>query len=220
MKRQLSRRSFIKTAAVTGAGVALISGGLVSVDNFAQADSSKTGKRYGMIIDNTKCIACGLCQNACQKQWDLPENETFIQLHKDYVGANGVAENMTAQCNHCDNPPCARICPTQATILNEDGIMIMDHKKCIACKGCMAACPYNARFWSYKYKTPEKCRFCDGYVQAGHQPACVIRCPVGARTFGDVNDSSSEISQMIAGGNLVVLREELGTEPKIWYKRK
>jgi len=220
MKRQLSRRSFIKTTAVTGAGVALISGGLMSVNNMAQASSANSGKRYGMVIDNTECIGCGMCQEACRTQWDLPEDETFIKLYRDYQGENNKVEHMTAQCNHCDNPPCAKICPTQATHLNEDGIMVMDAKKCIACKGCMVACPYGARIWSEKFKTPDKCRFCDGYVQAGHQPACVIRCPKHARTFGDLNDPNSEISKMIASENLKPLREGLGTEPKIYYKRK
>lgn len=224
MKKQLTRRSLIKTSAVMGAGVALISGGLMTVDNMAQAmtNPSAVTRRYGMIIDNTKCIGCGLCQQACTTQWDLPEGETFINLHRDYVGENNQPEHMTSQCNHCDNPPCARICPTQATKLNKDGIMIMQAKKCIACKGCIAACPYNARFWSEKYKTPEKCRFCDGYVQGGHQPACVIRCPVDARTFGDMNDPTSDISVRLMNeeDQLVTLRPQLGTIPKIYYKRK
>ncbi|OEF98763.1 4Fe-4S ferredoxin [Desulfuribacillus alkaliarsenatis] len=192
----------------------------MSVDNLAQASGSNSGRKYGMVIDNTKCIGCGLCQKACRTQWDMPPDETFIQLERDYVGANGVPEHFTSQCNHCENPPCAKICPTTATYLNEDGILVMDNKKCIACKGCMAACPYNARFWSYKWKTPEKCRFCDGYVQGGHRPACVIQCPVEARVFGDLNDPNSEISKVVASENLVRLREELGTEPKIYYKRK
>lgn len=219
MKTQFSRRSFLKTTAATGAGVALISAGLVSVDKMAQAAVVSDAEKYGMVIDNTKCIGCGLCQKACNKQWDLPEEETFIKLYKDYpVGDQ--TENMTSQCNHCENPPCAKICPTQATHLNDYGIMVMDNKKCIACKGCMAACPYNARIWSEKYQTPEKCRFCDGYVQGGHKPACVVICPVGARTFGDLNDPESTISKMLVEENLVTLRPELGTKPKLYYKRK
>ncbi len=219
MKKKLTRRSFMRNTAITGAGVALVSGGLLSIDNLVQASSDGSGVKYGMIIDNTKCIGCGLCKQACTKQWDLPEDESFIRVFKDYpVGSQ--TENMTAQCNHCENAPCARICPTKATHLNEDGIMIMEPHKCVGCKGCVIACPYGARTWSEKYKVPEKCRFCDGYVQGGHEPACVVMCPVGARTFGNLNDANSDIAKMVASEKLVTLRPELGTEPKIYYKRK
>lgn len=220
MKRKVSRRLFLRNTAITGAGVAFVSSGIVSLNEMALAANDSGNRRYGMIIDNTKCIGCGLCVEACTMQWGLPEGESFIKLYRDYEGANKKVEHMTTQCNHCDNPPCARICPTQATHLNEDGIMIMEHKKCIACKGCMVACPYGARLWSELYETPEKCRFCDGYVQLGHQPACVIKCPVGARTFGDLNDPTSEVAIMVASGEVHTLRAELGTKSKLYYKRK
>lgn len=226
MKSDVSRRSFIKKSATLVSGLGLLSTGVFSATKSINA-SNGTGTenkiKYGMVIDNTKCIACGQCQVGCRARHEYPEDEDYIKLYKDFqtgTHPNIKIENLTAQCNHCENAPCARICPTQATYINEDGIMVMDSSKCIGCKGCIAACPYNARIWSEKFKTPAKCNFCDGYVQAGKQPACVEICPVSARTFGDLNDEESEISKMITERRLTTLRPSLGTKPKIYYVRQ
>lgn len=227
MEKSNSRRWFLKAVASLGTTVALVSGGMISVNSLSQAaqvSASNTRQvKYGMVIDNSKCVACGMCKIACNQQWDLPEDETFITLYKDYVRGDShsnIVENMTTQCNHCENAPCARICPTKATRLNEDGIMVMYAENCIGCKGCMTTCPYGARIWSEKYKTPEKCRFCNGFVQGGDKPACVKACPVSARTFGNLNDADSEVSKLIEERRPAVLRSELGTKPKIYYIRQ
>lgn len=224
MSQEVSRRSFLKRSATLVSGVTLLSSGAFALGQMASASGEQSsGVRYGMVIDNTKCIACGMCQEGCKERHGLPEDEDYIKLFKDFqTGSepNLKFENFTAQCNHCDNAPCERICPTQATYLNEDGIMVMDHDKCIGCKGCVAACPYNARIWSEAKQTPEKCNFCDGFVQAGEQPACVEVCPVDARHFGDLNDPESEVSKMVAERRLNTLRADLGTHPKIYYVRQ
>lgn len=224
MESEVSRRSFIKKTATLCTGVVLLSTGIFSFTDLTTASNGNVKKiKYGMVIDNTKCIACGQCQKACRSRHGLPEGENFIKIYKDFqtgVQPNIKIENLTAQCNHCENAPCARICPTKTTYMNEDGIMVMDSSKCIGCKGCITACPYNARIWSEKFQTPEKCNFCDGYVQKGMQPACVEACPVSARTFGDLNDPESSVSLMISKRRLTSLRANLGTKPKIYYVRQ
>lgn len=223
MKTNVSRRNFLKKSATLCSGAALLSTGLFSLTSLVTASNGKTLKvNFGMVIDNTKCIGCGLCQEACNTRHELPEGEYFIKLYKDYergMYPNIVVENFTTQCNHCENPPCARICPTGATYLNEEGIMVMNTKKCIGCKGCITACPYNARIWSEKIGAPDKCNFCDGFVQAGKDPACVKACPRDARIFGDLNDRNGTLSKMIMERRLEPLKAELGTKPKIYYVR-
>ncbi|WP_084034699.1 4Fe-4S dicluster domain-containing protein [Anaerobacillus alkalilacustris] len=223
MKTKVSRRAFLKKTATLCSGAAILSSGLLSLTSLVTASNGNTVKvKFGMIIDNTKCIGCGLCQEACATRHELPEGEYFIKLYKEYERGtypNIIVENITTQCNHCENAPCARICPTGATYLNDQGIMVMNAKKCIGCKGCITACPYNARIWSEKFGTPEKCNFCDGFVQAGKDPACVTACPREARIFGDLNDVNSQISKNIIERRLEPLKPELGTKPKIYYVR-
>ena len=215
MSKDMTRRSFIKKTAVLGSGAVLLSSGTFIFNKKTSASNDKKVK-YGMVIDNTKCISCGACITACQDRWGLPENESFIKLYNDAdVGTQGGIK--VSQCMHCENAPCVRICPTQATYINEDGIVVMDGDKCVGCKGCIVACPYNARIWSDHFGYPEKCRLCDGYVQKGEQPACVEICPVDARTFGDLNDENSEISQLIKERRPNALKAHLGTKPKIYY---
>ena len=233
MTDKVSRRSFVKRSVAACSGVSLLSAGVFSLGtsravqtstaSAAASEGGATPVRYGMVINNIECVACGQCQDACRDRHNLPDDEDFIKLYENFeTGSepNTKVEHFTAQCNHCENPPCARICPTQATYLNDEGIMVMDRTKCIGCKGCIAACPYNARIWSEKAGVPEKCNFCDGYVQDGEEPACVAACPVDARTFGDLNDEEGELAKMITERNLSSIRTELGTEPKIYYVRQ
>ncbi|WP_141709326.1 4Fe-4S dicluster domain-containing protein [Desulfuribacillus stibiiarsenatis] len=178
--------------------------------------------RYGMLIDNSSCVGCHACQIACQNQWQLPYNEHFIDVHTFEKGTypNVNIENFTTQCNHCDDPPCMRICPTYATYKRQDGLVLVEEKKCIGCKGCIVACPYNARIWSEKYHVPEKCKFCADFIATGETPACVNTCVTKARMFGDLDDPNSEISKEIIKKRAVPLKAELGTKPRIYYIRQ
>lgn len=216
MSKDMTRRSFIKKTAVLGSGVVLLSSGSFLFNNKIAASGGKNKVNYGMFIDNVKCITCGMCIKACQDRHGLPENEAFIKMYNDHsTGTNSGIK--VSQCMHCENAPCVRICPTQATYVNEYGVVVMDGSKCVGCKGCIVACPYNARIWSDHFGYPEKCSFCDGYVQQGMDPACVEICPVGARTFGDLNDEESELVKMIKKRRPSTLKPHLGTKPKIYY---
>jgi Fe-S-cluster-containing dehydrogenase component len=128
-------------------------------------------------------------------------------------------------CNHCDDPPCVRNCPVEATYKVEDGGFVLQrYERCIGCRSCMAACPYNARFMlpSHRTYTPitnvvDKCTFCFHRVTQNLVPACVQTCIGRSRVFGDLNDPNSEVSYLVAKNATQVLRPEEGTKPHVFY---
>jgi Fe-S-cluster-containing dehydrogenase component len=137
-------------------------------------------------------------------------------------------------CNHCENPPCVRACPTQATFKREsDGIVFMDFHRCIGCRFCMAACPFGARSFNFRDPRPfipkinpefptrmkgvvEKCNFCAERLAVGKLPACV-EASEGALTFGDLYDPSSNVRKLIKTNYTIRRKQILGTEPSVYY---
>jgi tetrathionate reductase subunit B len=178
--------------------------------------------RYAMVIDETKCVGCNACQVACQNQNGLHESESFNYLVERESGAfpHFTRAFLPVQCQHCGSPPCVTVCPTGASYKRTDGIVLVDKEKCIGCKYCIAACPYQARTVK-KEGYIDKCRFCLEFVQAGQKPACVSTCMTGVRLFGDLDDPESEISRFIAKNrySLKTLKGELNTRPRIFYKK-
>jgi molybdopterin-containing oxidoreductase family iron-sulfur binding subunit len=158
-----------------------------------------------------------------------------------YDGAQGTYPNLSRSylpiaCQHCDNAACQRVCPTGATYKDEKGRIEIDYDKCIGCRMCMAACPYNARTFNWNEpkratrfdygdsRVPvrrkgvmEKCTLCKERTDAGDEPMCVLCCPADARIFGDLDDPDSEISRVIRENHTFVLLEEKGTNPKVHY---
>ncbi|MFQ5844469.1 MAG: 4Fe-4S dicluster domain-containing protein, partial [Planctomycetota bacterium] len=146
---------------------------------------------------------------------------------------------VPVQCQQCENPPCVKVCPVQATWKERDGIVVIDYGWCIGCRCCMAACPYGARHFNWtdphlpkeelNPKTHvlgnrprprgvvEKCTFCIQRVRAGYYPACHDACPTGARIFGNLLDPKSEIRFMLKHKRVYILKEELNTRPKFFY---
>jgi len=122
------------------------------------------------------------------------------------------------QCQHCDDAPCQTVCPTGATYKREDGIVLIDAAKCIGCKYCMVACPYNARVIN-EQGVPEKCRFCAEYVVNGETPACASTCMNDVRIFGDLDDPTSPLHERIKNQSVVQLRADLNTKPRIYYAK-
>ena len=136
-------------------------------------------------------------------------------------------------CNHCENPACVRVCPTQATFKRPDGIVDMDYHRCIGCRFCMTACPYNARSLNFSdprayldeispnYPTRargvvEKCNFCVERLNQGLPPYCV-EASQGTILFGDLKDSRSDVRRALAGGLSIRRLAELGTGPSVYY---
>ncbi|MEG1830696.1 MAG: 4Fe-4S dicluster domain-containing protein [Raoultibacter sp.] len=177
--------------------------------------------RYGMLINTKKCIGCYACRVACQRQNDLLPTEAFIKYEEHEVGTypNVRIETVPMQCMHCEDAPCAAVCPTGATFINDDGVVGVDHGRCIGCKYCMAACPYQVRVVNEKEGIVDKCRFCTVSALDGTKTcSCVEACLTGARIFGDLDDPNSEIAQAIIEYNAKPLAGDL-TKSKIYYVR-
>jgi len=120
-------------------------------------------------------------------------------------------------CNQCDHPACVQVCPVGATYKTEDGIVLVDDKRCIGCRYCVQACPYGARYFDEERGVPDKCTWCYHRITKGMQPACVESCPVGARIFGDLRNRDSPVSLFIRNNRVQVLRPESGNSPKVFY---
>jgi molybdopterin-containing oxidoreductase family iron-sulfur binding subunit len=194
-----------------------------------------------MVIDITKCRdGCTACVDACRKEnnvahFDDPRFDIhWIRKAKVSRKVENAREfSMPLLCNHCDDPPCALVCPVQATYQRKDGIVICDKHRCIGCRYCLIACPYNMRMFNFKsnhewnstypvraHGVSEGCTFCSHRVDRGGEPACVEACRNanrGAIVFGNLNDPSSEVSKLLAEGRARALREDLGTNPKVFY---
>ena len=175
-----------------------------------------------MVIDTTKCIGCGACRLACQNQNDLLSSMPFVKFSEVETGVYPTAslQVVPSQCMHCEDAPCQAVCPTGATYTNEDGIVCIDHGRCIGCKYCMAACPYQARVVDERTGAVDKCRFCTVSALNGTEMStCVTACPAGVRVFGDLDDPDSELARLRSekGSDVHILLEEKGTKPQVFY---
>ncbi len=214
-----SRREFLKQA---GGTAALGAGAAAALPSAAQAavSETETKPRYGMLIDLRRCTGCHACSVACKAEFDVPLGSTRSWV--EYVEKGNyptVSRSFLPRlCNQCTNPPCVPVCPVNATWKREeDGIVVIDPDVCIGCKYCIQACPYDARFLNPVTGAADKCDFCLHRVAQGLVPSCVNTCIADARIFGDLNDPESKISKMIASNPVTVLRQEMGTEPNVYY---
>ena len=184
-------------------------------------------KRYAMVIDLRRCIGCDACMVACKAEFDVPLGVFRTWVPYKVVGTypNVKKQFLPRLCNHCDDPPCVRACPVEATFKVEDGGFVLQrYERCIGCKACMASCPYNARFMLPKHRTytditsvVDKCTFCHHRVTQGLVPACVQTCIGRSRVFGDINAPKSEVSYLVSHMPTQVLRPEQGTKPHVFY---
>ena len=158
--------------------------------------------RYGMLINTKKCIGCYACRTACQRQNDLLPDESFIRFEEREVGkySNVTVGAHPAAVHALRGRAVRERVPTGAAHMGSDGIVEVDHGRCIGCLYCMAACPYQVRTRNSKTGEVDKCRFCtlSSYENGTKMCSCVDACPTGARIFGDLDDSDSEISKEIA----------------------
>lgn len=226
------------------------------------ADPAIYGTLFAYGLDLSVCIGCRRCVYACarennlsripQKHWirvlklekgNLLRLEESEHLYDPELVPEEGHFYLPVQCQHCENPPCVKVCPVQATWKEPDGIVVVDYNWCIGCRFCIAACPYRGRTfnWSEPFIPPEeinpdthylgnrprmkgvvdKCTFCIQRVRKrdgqGRYPACVEVCPVGARKFGNMLDPDSEIRYMLENKRVFRLKEDLNTEPKFYY---
>ena len=177
--------------------------------------------RYGMLINTKKCIGCYACRTACQRQNDLLPDESFIRFEEREVGKypNVTVEHIPLQCMHCEDAPCAAVCPTHATYITDSGVVLVDEEKCIGCKYCMMACPYGVRSWSPSEHVVEKCTLCGQLTSVGEEPKCVAACCASARFYGDLDDPNSDASKALAaaGADSVHRLKDVGNGPQTAY---
>lgn len=198
--------------------------------------------RYGMVIDLKRCVGCYSCVLTCKEEHCTPPGVFWARvLWKEEGKYPSVKRTLLpVLCFQCQEPPCRDVCPTGATSKREDGIVEVNYDVCIGCRACMMACPYqNRHYWGkpkdtmyfpgtshpyeqaglqkYQRATVQKCDFCLQRLERGLEPACVVACIAAARTFGDLDDPASEVSQLIRMRRGVQLHRELGTEPSVYY---
>ncbi|MFO0563548.1 MAG: 4Fe-4S dicluster domain-containing protein [Polyangiales bacterium] len=216
----------------------------------------QAGVQFAYALNLSLCIGCRRCVEACHQEnnHDRASHNSYIRVlemeqgsmdmergRADYdhpVRADGKFY-MPVQCQQCENPPCTKVCPVEATWQEPDGIVVVDYNWCIGCRYCEAACPYHARRFNWrKPEIPaeeinpnqsylsnrirpqgvvEKCTFCLHKTRQGQLPACLEACPTGARVFGNVLDENSSIRWVLENKRVYVLKEELGTKPRFFY---
>lgn len=198
--------------------------------------------RYAMVIDRKRCVGCDACAISCKQTNGTGPGVFWSRVLKTEEGVYPSARQKFTPvlCNQCENPSCVSVCPVGATYKREDGIVAVDSDRCIGCRYCIAACPYEVRnlvkdnetgyygelgltpFEAARYSehvpgTVEKCTFCSERVDEGKQPACVQCCPSRARIFGDLDDPESEVAKLVADRPTTRLQIECGTEPQVYY---
>lgn len=210
-KQTLSRKKFLQ-AGLAGT-VLIVAGGKLMPLGQALAEARA---KYALIIDLNKCTGCRACELACRQRNDLPGEMSYIRIYRKQK-PDGSPYFLPVQCQHCENPPCASVCPTGATYHHESGTVLVNHKTCVGCRYCMVACPYDARRYDEEKGIAEKCWLCLDWVLGGGEPACVQACAPRARIFGRRDDPNSEVAQLIASGRAKPLHPEFGTQPGILF---
>jgi len=255
---RIDRRAFLKFAGLTTLAGFL---GKSAVTILASEQTARlvnlnavpSARRWGMIVDLRKCRkleGCTDCIKACHTvhnvpQFDDPKDEIKWVWKEDFEHAFQEQEHeftsdeikrgqVLLLCNHCNNAPCVRVCPTKATWKREDGIVMMDMHRCIGCRYCVAACPYGSRSFNWRDPRPfikeinpdfptrmrgvvEKCNFCAERLVKDQLPACVEACPEKALLFGDLENSDSEIRRLLNATYTLRRKPSLGTQPEVYY---
>ena len=229
----LERRTFLRAGlAITGL---YMGGTILSLTSAGEAQgavgSMPTSSKYpykphySMVMRQNLCIDCELCMEACVRTNHVPSYgwRTKILERTRVIGPDQKETIfMPILCNQCNEPPCVRVCPTVATYQDKTtGIVVMENRKCIGCKTCMAACPYNARYFNEEVRAVDKCNFClDTRLSKGMKDtACVEACPPHVRIFGDLSDPNSEVYKLVHQPETTVwvLRPETGALPNVFY---
>jgi len=175
--------------------------------------------RWAWVIDHTRCIGCHACTTACKSENDVAVGVFRTWVKNVDVGTFPAVRRHFAvlRCNHCEDAPCVAICPVTAMYQRDDGLVDFDEDRCIGCKACMQACPYDAIYMDPDSHTAAKCNFCSHRVDEGLLPACVVVCPVEALVFGDMDDPSSRVARELKAHPVAVRRPEQRTRPKAFY---
>jgi len=218
---------------------------LPAVSN-TEARAGIAGKKFVMVIDLSRCKNVKACQSACNHMHQVHPGQNWIKVLQMKDADHTAPYWEPTTCMHCDEPPCVKVCPVDATFKRQDGIVLIDADRCIGCRFCMAACPYSTRVFNWedpgvtkevaaqkyscessmpqKVGTVGKCDFCPDMTRNGQLPHCVTACPNGVFAFGDENEDTvtngSEtfrFSELIKDKAGYRLMEDLGTKPRVYY---
>ncbi len=256
-----SRRRFLKIAGISALGMgskpvfdlfAASGEGGNKQGTVSEHEKALTAKQWAMVVDTRKFESAEDLEpiiEACHQIHNIPEfgnkrHEIKWIWEEEYKHAfptkltrflsDRVAHlPFLVLCNHCENPPCVKVCPTKATFKRDDGIVLMDFHRCIGCRFCMAACPYGSRSFNFrdprpfiKTKNPEfptrmkgvveKCNFCAERLAVGKIPACV-EASNNALAFGDLEDPDSEVRELLRSNYTIRRKQALGTGPAVYY---
>jgi len=252
---RIDRRTLLRLTGLSllvGAGKK-VAGALRMADQPGPSPAPLQARRWAMVIDLPKCLkdeGCTKCIEACHRLHNVPHiagsrhevkwiwkasfENVFPSQENAYVAATLRGKEVPVFCNHCADPPCVRVCPTQATWKRQDGVVMMDWHRCIGCRYCMVACPYGSRSFNWEDPRPhltqmnpdfptrttgvvEKCTLCYERLDKGQLPACVEACPEKAMVFGDLDDPTSEVRRRLQERYSIRRTPELGTQPEIYY---
>lgn len=211
-----SRRNFVSGV---GAGALLLMAGTTFR---AVAKDKEKPIRYAMLHDESKCIGCTACMDACREVNNVPEGVSRLTIIRS--GPYGEFPDISYDffrhsCQHCSNAPCVAVCPTGASYIDiKNGIVDVNPDLCVGCQYCVAVCPYRVRYINPVTKTADKCNFCrNTNLAQGKLPACVEACPTKALTFGDLNDPQSDISNKLRQNQYYRTKVSLGTDPNLYH---
>ena len=237
----LDRRGFLGLGVAATAGAALAPQlRLVDLVLARSPDEAVTAlKRWGLLIDITKCVDCDVCVTACHEENGVtghgrPETDAqWIRKVNLRDKRTGYAQTLPLMCQHCEDPPCVDVCPTGASFKRADGIVLVDKHTCIGCRYCVIACPYNARSFIHEAVadqkpdvprgkgTVESCTLCVHRVDRGEIPACVEACTKDggkAMLFGDLNDPAGEIYKRLRSEPSSQIRPDLALNTGVRYQ--
>ncbi len=176
---------------------------------------------YAIALDYQNCINCQACEVACKQengvQLGADKQRIWVGVVEGTIFGKPFANTYPSQCNHCIDAPCVTVCPTTASHYTGGGIIKVNPKQCILCKGCMEACPYDARFVDDTKIAIDKCTFCDHRIVEEDTTACQATCPTKVRTFGDLDDENSDIVKLLKTRRFFFQKEQTGTLPKLFY---
>ena len=170
-------------------------------------------RKFVMVVDLAKCRNAKKCQSSCNKNHYITGDNAWIKIYKMQETEKTAPYWQPTLCQHCDHPPCVKVCPVDATFKRRDGIVLIDNNRCIGCRFCMAACPYSVRIfnWSDPWQgetaenteynpdhagvpsqqgTVDKCDFCPHMIDKGELPHCVSACPNDVFSFGDMYEDT------------------------------
>ena len=208
-------------------------------------------RQWSMVIDLRLCDGCQSvdrppqCTAACIEGHFAPEPMEWIEVFEGDL-AGGGSQFIPTPCQQCQNPPCVNVCPVAATFSTPEGTVLIDQNRCIGCRICMAACPYDRRFFNWgkapvppesqmaeysaehqvpvKRGTVMKCDFCPDMMREGVLPYCVQACPNQAIYYGDLEEdiasNGTEVvvfSRFLTDNQAYRIKEDLGTKPRVYY---